>query len=377
MQDDNNLEPDPAQPLTEDEIPPDLELDFPDVPVAPPPPAKELELAASSNSPAISISHENHNLTAEIEKRVGPPFIGTKGGYSINQTFFAEGFGVSHEIIYDHGSGAYYQYNSKNGCYDRQRADTIRLIITDDIFKRAKERNIHGIGAKITRNLQISIEGMAKELISHNDFFARDPLESPITWPTPCWSLKRTVQCRHFLSVLTIDRVTRSRCSTILEPNDLPWARRLLNVDYRRPRPLEAKIIDNFHEVLPDEAGPGILNWMIKGAKAHWQELKAQRGFAVAPEQRERVENILLRSRSVEVFLKSKVRRKENFNLSVAELYGAYCQFCGFRQWNPLPPRKFEECTHELILEIHGAAKSNDIMRDGKSVKGYRHLTFN
>ena len=73
MQDDNNLKPDPAQPSTEDEIPPDLELDFPDVPVAAPPAAKELELAASSNSPAISVSHENHDLTAEIEKRVGPP----------------------------------------------------------------------------------------------------------------------------------------------------------------------------------------------------------------------------------------------------------------------------------------------------------------
>jgi phage/plasmid-associated DNA primase len=88
-----------------------------------------------------------------------------------------------------------------------------------------------------------------------------------------------------------------------LAGDESAWARRLLNVDYRRPRPNGSKIIDNFHEILLREEGPGILNWMINGALVHWQELQAQKGFQISQQQIKRVENILLRSKSVEVCL--------------------------------------------------------------------------
>ena len=78
-----------------------------------------------------------------------------------------------------------------------------------------------------------------------------------------------------------------------LAGDESAWARRLLNVDYRRPRPNGSKIIDNFHEVLLREEGPGTLNWMINGAAIHWQELQAQKGFGQSQQQTKRVENIL------------------------------------------------------------------------------------
>ena len=71
-----------------------------------------------------------------------------------------------------------------------------------------------------------------------------------------------------------------------LAGDESAWSRRLLNVDYQRPRPSGSKIIDNFHEVLLRKEGPGILNWMMDGAQVHWQELQAQKGFQTSQRKR-------------------------------------------------------------------------------------------
>ncbi len=288
-------------------------------------------------------------VTQQIIEKVGGPFIdNNRGGYTINQSFFAENFGLKRQVIHDCASARYYQYLPENGLYQELRADTVRAAISDDIFAEARDCQVKGVGAKVTRHLQMSIEAMAKELISHDEFFARNPLEPPtihvangmlvfekdgglggtgkgtlVNLITAIIGQKNVDQLRvdqlkqrfetsrligkmlltvieapaDFLNqdgaeivkalvghdemkgerknvneslrvqgrypiVVTSNKELRVR----LAGDESAWARRLLNVDYRRPRPHGSKIIDNFQQVPLCEEGPGILNWMINGA---------------------------------------------------------------------------------------------------------------
>ncbi len=161
-----------------------------------------------------------------------------------------------------------------------------------------------------------------------------------------------------------------------LAGDESAWSRRLLNIDYQRPRPNGSKIIDNFHEVLLREEGPGILNWMIDGAQAHWQELQAQKGFQISQRQINSVENILLRSKSVETFVRKQLQPQPKSCLIVRELFSAYCRFCADRNWETVPERKFEETSHRLILQYCALQKGHDIQDNGRTVRGYRNLGF-
>ena len=122
------------------------------------------------------------------------------------------------------------------------------------------------------------------------------------------------------------------------------------------------------------EEGPGILNWMINGAVVHWQELQAKKGFQISQQQIKRVENILLRSKSVEVFVTTELQPQPKSCLTVREAFSAYCRFCADRNWEPVSERKFEESSHHLILQFCSVPKSQNILYSGKSVRGYRNL---
>src|SRR5438132_1147834 len=116
MQDDDNLK-------TELSHPP-LDIEFEDIPGS-----VSDELPAHSNR-KISATLPANIATQQIIQKVGGPFIeNNRGGYTINQSFFAENFGQKRQVIHDCASGRYYQYLPKNGLYQELRVDTVRAAI--------------------------------------------------------------------------------------------------------------------------------------------------------------------------------------------------------------------------------------------------------
>ena len=82
-----------------------------------------------------------------------------------------------------------------------------------------------------------------------------------------------------------------SRLRVRLDGDAEAWRRRLLIVRYERPRPERPE--RDFAGRLLAEEGPGILRWMVDGARAHLTELETTGEFALTPRQRARVDALL------------------------------------------------------------------------------------
>ena len=110
--------------------------------------------------------------------------------------------------------------------------------------------------------------------------------------------------------------------------------------------------------------------------KSIGKSYKPKKGFKSASNKKIGFDNILLRSKSVETFVRKQLQPKPRSCLSVTELFSAYCRFCADRNWEPVPERKFKESSHQLILQYCTVPKSNDILLNGGIVRGYRNLGF-
>jgi P4 family phage/plasmid primase-like protien len=154
------------------------------------------------------------------------------------------------------------------------------------------------------------------------------------------------------------------------------WDRRLEIIICPNARAAGAPIIDNFDELLVREEGEGILSWMIEGARKHWEELRARRGFSSTPVQRARVQELLARSKAIETFVQTQIQRDSKSNVTVGELYEAYARYCISKDWTPTTERKFEDTSQHLILRHWGAPKSHSLERDNKNKRGYRGIAL-
>lgn len=157
------------------------------------------------------------------------------------------------------------------------------------------------------------------------------------------------------------------------------WSRRLLLLDFSQPKP--ATVIPNYHDVMIETEGSGILNWFLQGAELLVAELGAGRSFPVTARQRAMIDNLLSESDSVRYFIVNYVRGSSMAadNITSDELYEAYLQMCNHKEWSVEPQKRFERRAAELMLEIHQAVKTNHITRvDGENqqVRGYMRVTL-
>ncbi len=160
-----------------------------------------------------------------------------------------------------------------------------------------------------------------------------------------------------------------SRLRVRLEGDTGAWSRRILSVNYDRPKP--ANPIRDFEDVLLEQEGPGILNWMIEGAVEHLVELDKCGDFILTDKQKARVEALLCESDSVRFFVRHALEESEGGTVTTDELVRAYADFCEVRGWDALARRTVENQLPDLMLEKFRAAKRNDIKREGKSHKGF------
>jgi P4 family phage/plasmid primase-like protien len=163
---------------------------------------------------------------------------------------------------------------------------------------------------------------------------------------------------------------TNTRLRVKLDSDAGAWQRRMLIVDYARPKPV--KPIPGFDALLLHEEGPGILRWAVDGAISLTREMAVTGCIHLTDTQRRRVDDLLSESDSVRSFVRDRIETAHGGELAIHDLTAAYRDYCEIRDWEPLRDRQFQAELPDAMLEYHRAIKRNDIHLDGKSVRGFR-----
>lgn len=166
-----------------------------------------------------------------------------------------------------------------------------------------------------------------------------------------------------FCAIIT----SNSRLRVRLDGDTAAWRRRLLIVNYERPKP--AKPIPDFARVLLTEEGAGILRWAVEGAR---RLLERKFAFPVTPTQQARVDSLLDESNALRSFVGTQIEISPGDTLTTAEIVESFVEFCDSRQWSVGSVGRVEKELPDVMMEIHRAAKSSSVERHGKSAKGFR-----
>jgi len=160
---------------------------------------------------------------------------------------------------------------------------------------------------------------------------------------------------------------SNSRLRVQLDGDTGAWRRRLLIVNYERPKP--EKPIPDFARQLLEQEGVGILRWAVDGAR---RLLELAYAFPVTPAQQSRVDSLLDESNALRSFVGTTIETAPGDNLTTAEIVEAFFAFCDEKQWAVGSVRDVEKELPDVMMEIHRSAKSSSIERRGKTAKGFR-----
>ncbi|MEI6032819.1 MAG: phage/plasmid primase, P4 family [Verrucomicrobiae bacterium] len=180
----------------------------------------------------------------------------------------------------------------------------------------------------------------------------------------------RTTTIKGRFNVLITGNVTpRLR----VESDREAWARRLLHVEFKKDAS-RTRMDRQFAEKLLKEEGPGILRWMVKGARQLKMLMNNKQDWKVSPEQTNRIVAILDEAESVRAFLGSEVidTGDPQNNLTTEELYDAYNLFCNLKDWIPLVYGQFNRQLPSLMVELFQSKLRPDIKRR-KQKRGKTH----
>ena len=156
-----------------------------------------------------------------------------------------------------------------------------------------------------------------------------------------------------------------------LDNDAAAWKRRMLWIKFDRPAvPLE-KRIDNFAELLIQQEGSGILNWAMEGAV----KLLSEGGKIKLQEiQLKRVEILLEETDSLRLFVRDCIQPSEEFDVSCNELWAKFNEYRAAHELDGMSQKQFFKDLPDLMEQEHHVIRRNDIMRNGRSVRGYAHI---
>lgn len=166
-----------------------------------------------------------------------------------------------------------------------------------------------------------------------------------------------------------------SRLKVKLDGDSAAWRRRICLVPYESPPP--ACPDPHFVKKLVASEGSGILNWMIEGAVKLLKDLEETGTIRQTAKQKDRVESLLAESDSVRDFVRRGLAKgAPEARVTTEQLTHAYVRYCEQRGWNPESSKVVERLLPDVMLEIHRAAKANDIKVEGadKPARGYRGI---
>ena len=161
-----------------------------------------------------------------------------------------------------------------------------------------------------------------------------------------------------------------SRLTVRLEGDTAAWRRRLANIEYRNEKP-EPVIADLSDQILRREAS-GVLNWMLEGERKirgdGWQ-------LHLSAAQQKLIDDLLLESESHTVFVRESIARDAEKQLTVADCYAGYVEFCNARGWRALTRNKFGAVIGDTIVYQFAITPRHDIRDDnGKPQRGWKGI---
>jgi phage/plasmid-associated DNA primase len=163
-----------------------------------------------------------------------------------------------------------------------------------------------------------------------------------------------------------------SRLRVKLDGDADAWRRRLLIVPYERPKPERPE--REFATRLLVEEGPGILRWMVDGARAHLADLADCGDYKLTARQQRRVDTLLAESDSVREFVRCRVEACTGADVTVSELLEAYSSYCDLKGWEALPVRRVEKALPDAMQELRRAARRHGIERGGTARRGFANV---
>lgn len=173
------------------------------------------------------------------------------------------------------------------------------------------------------------------------------------------------IVCR-FNAIVTCN----SRLTVHLEGDAEAWRRRLVVIEYVKPKP--GNVIADLSERIIHEEGPGVLNWMLEGLDKirgdGWQLL-------LTPTQQRVVDDLLLESEGDVFFAKECLEKDGMESLTVADCYEQYVAFCNDRGWSAMAKRKFSNSIGDTVTRLYGLTVRHDIEDSaGKTQRGWKGL---
>ena len=144
-------------------------------------------------------------------------------------------------------------------------------------------------------------------------------------------------------------------------------------IEYRNPKP-EKVISDLSEQILAREAS-GVLNWMLEGL----EEIRAD-GWQLhlTAAQQKLVDDLLLESESHTVFVRESLVRESDAQLTVADCYAGYVEFCNERGWRALTRNRFGAIIGDAIVHQFGITTRHDIPDSReKPQRGWKGLRLN
>jgi P4 family phage/plasmid primase-like protien len=161
-----------------------------------------------------------------------------------------------------------------------------------------------------------------------------------------------------------------SRLTVHLEGDTEAWRRRLVIVDYHKPKPKQL-LADLDRHILETEPS-GVLNWMIQGLdklRADDWQLNLTNG------QQTLVDNLLLESDGHNLFAREALNRVEEGQLTITDCFAAYVDFCSERGWRALTRNKFGSVINDTIAREFGITPRHDISYGtAKPQRGWKGL---
>ena len=174
---------------------------------------------------------------------------------------------------------------------------------------------------------------------------------------------KRQLNGDHNLFITCNDRLRVQ-----LDGDESAWHRRLLIIPFLT-KPL--KCTPDLDRILMAEEASGILNWFILGAIRLAKFAREGTGWPLSKEQQQRVDDMLAESDSLRAFIGQRIVRAQEASLTVDELVAEYENYCAKLGWVALTKAQAERNLGPLMMEIHRAAKRNDINRGTSQRRGY------
>lgn len=161
-----------------------------------------------------------------------------------------------------------------------------------------------------------------------------------------------------------------SRLTVHLEGDHDAWRRRLVIIEYRKPKPTHV-IADLDKRILSTEAS-GVLNFFLEGL----DKLRSE-GWRVPLSDRQQsiVDNLLLESEAHVVFATECLMVDAEKELTITDCYAGYLNFCSERGWTVIPRHKFGSLIEDEVIRRYKLTPRNDIPdATGKDQRGWKGI---